>query len=382
MVPEFANALFDAEDPQQGDIIGPVRSQFGWHVIMFDEARAPLAERLAAVQSALSAEGADFATVAAELSDGAEAAAGGETGWHVVDDLDAASQLALDVTDVGQRPRPWRPTRAGSSTGSSRRPHRPLEGAARLRKAATAFDDWYRERRLEAEDARSRSASTPPSPRKAPRRSAPDGDEGAGDRDDGRAHQSRDRDLPGRCAWLTEAPVWFTGLSGSGKSTTADGAGAAPAGAWARGHGPRRGRGAHAPSTGLGFSREDRDTNVRRIGFVAGGDRAPRRARRGRRRQPLSRQTRAEVREMVGARRPLRGGLRGHAHRRRARRATSRAGTRGLGPARSRGFTGVDDPYEPPLDPEITLHTTGHHAEANARLVLDELETHGDLVPA
>ena len=30
---------------------------------------------------------------------------------------------------------------------------RPLEGAAALRKAATVFDDWYGERRLEAEDA-------------------------------------------------------------------------------------------------------------------------------------------------------------------------------------------------------------------------------------
>ena len=39
MVPEFADALFDAEDLQQGDIIGPVRSEFGWHVILFDEAR-------------------------------------------------------------------------------------------------------------------------------------------------------------------------------------------------------------------------------------------------------------------------------------------------------------------------------------------------------
>src|SRR5260221_14099070 len=63
--------------------------------------------------------------------------------------------------------------------------------------------------------------------------------------------------------------VWFTGLSGSGKSTLA----AMLAGGIAR-------RGLHVGtldggevrmhlSKGLGFSKEDRDTNIRRIGFVA-----------------------------------------------------------------------------------------------------------------
>ncbi len=130
MVPEFADALFDAEDPQQGDIIGPVRSEFGWHVIMFDEARGPLAERLAAVQEALAADGADFATVAAELSDGAEAAEGGETGWQVIEDLDAASQLALEVIDVGAATEPIASERGWVIYQKLEEATRPLEGAA------------------------------------------------------------------------------------------------------------------------------------------------------------------------------------------------------------------------------------------------------------
>ncbi|MCY7417972.1 MAG: peptidyl-prolyl cis-trans isomerase [Chloroflexi bacterium] len=36
MVPGFADALFDAVDPRPSDIIGPVSSEFGWHVIMYD----------------------------------------------------------------------------------------------------------------------------------------------------------------------------------------------------------------------------------------------------------------------------------------------------------------------------------------------------------
>ena len=63
--------------------------------------------------------------------------------------------------------------------------------------------------------------------------------------------------------------VWFTGLSGTGKSTLA-----------AMLSAELRERGVHVEvldgdevrthlSKGLGFSRDDRDTNVRRIGFVA-----------------------------------------------------------------------------------------------------------------
>src|ERR1700751_2974800 len=64
--------------------------------------------------------------------------------------------------------------------------------------------------------------------------------------------------------------VWFTGLSGSGKSTLAS----MLAGEIAH-------SGVHVEtldgdeirthlSKGLGFSKEDRDTNIRRVGFVAG----------------------------------------------------------------------------------------------------------------
>jgi sulfate adenylyltransferase len=174
------------------------------------------------------------------------------------------------------------------------------------------------------------------------------------------------------------ACVWFTGLSGAGKSTTA-------AALVAR----LRERGREVTSLdgdvvrthlsgGLGFSREDRDTNVRRIGFVAaevvrhGGLAvaavvSPYRA------------TRDEVREAVGADRfvevfvdtPLavaeQRDVKGLYARARAGEVTS--------------FTGLDDPYEPPLRPELTLNTVDTTAEANAELVLDYLESRGFLAP-
>lgn len=42
-----------------------------------------------------------------------------------------------------------------------------------------------------------------------------------------------------------------------------------------------------------------------------------------------------------------------------------------------KNFTGIDDPYEMPLNPEITLDTSRNSAEANARLILDSLQRQG-----
>ena len=46
-----------------------------------------------------------------------------------------------------------------------------------------------------------------------------------------------------------------------------------------------------------------------------------------------------------------------------------------------KGFTGVDDPYEAPSNPELVIDTEEHEPEESARLVLAKLEAMG-LVPA
>jgi len=171
--------------------------------------------------------------------------------------------------------------------------------------------------------------------------------------------------------------VWFTGLSGAGKSTTAEILTVLL---------QERGRQVtlldgdvvrtHL-SKGLGFSREDRDTNIRRIGYVAceivrhGGVAicaavSPYRA------------TRNDVRAMVGPDRfievfvdtPLE--------------VCESRDSKGMY-ARARrgeihGFTGVDDPYEPPEHPEVVLETVRTTAEENARAVVEFLEKRGFLV--
>lgn len=166
------------------------------------------------------------------------------------------------------------------------------------------------------------------------------------------------------------ACVWFTGLSGAGKSTTAEvltvlllehGRQVTVLdGDVVRTH----------LSKGLGFSKEDRDANIRRIGFVAseivrhGGLVICAAV------SPYE-STRSDVRNMVGSERfvevfvntPLE--------------VCEQRDTKGMYAKARRGeineFTGIDDPYEPPSNAEITLNTIACSAETNARTILEYL---------
>ncbi len=171
--------------------------------------------------------------------------------------------------------------------------------------------------------------------------------------------------------------IWFTGLSGAGKSTLARALEVELR---------RRGRlveildgdvvRTHL-SKGLGFSKEDRDTNIRRIGFVC---------------SLLGRNgvvaiaaaispyalVRQEVREMcagrfveVFAHAPLP--------------VLQRRDVKGLYQKALAGeiphFTGISDPYEPPDDPEVTVDTDAQTPEESLAVILSALEQMGYLAP-
>ncbi len=168
--------------------------------------------------------------------------------------------------------------------------------------------------------------------------------------------------------------IWFTGLPCSGKSTISE-----ILGTLLMEHGRRvtmldgdvvR---THL-SRGLGFSREDRDINLRRIGFVAseivrhGGVVVCAVV------SPFN-STRHQIRTMVGGdnfllayvntpaevceRRDVKGFY-----------AKARAGE-------LKHFTGVDDPYEIPDDADLVLDTVGSTPEGNARRVVEWLRERG-----
>jgi sulfate adenylyltransferase len=170
------------------------------------------------------------------------------------------------------------------------------------------------------------------------------------------------------------ACLWFTGLSGSGKTTTAE---ALIPMLEARGRTVTLLDGdvvrAHL-SRGLGFTREDRDENVRRVGFVAaeivrhGGLVVCALV------SPY-RSTRDEVRAMVDAA----GGPGSFVeiHVDTPLEEVIARDVKGLYAAGTEKMTGLSDPYEPPLMPELRLETMDRSVVQNAESVVTYLDERG-----
>ncbi len=169
--------------------------------------------------------------------------------------------------------------------------------------------------------------------------------------------------------------LWFTGLSGAGKSTLAEAV-----------RDVIRARGGRVEildgdevrtnlSKGLGFSKEDRDTNIRRIGYVA---------------RLLSRNGVVAITAAISPYRDVRAEVR-HAHEATFVEAfvecpideLVRRDKKGLYAKALRGeiknFTGVSDPYEPPEHPDIHLHSDRERVEESRDRIVAWLE-HRDLL--
>jgi parvulin-like peptidyl-prolyl isomerase len=99
--PGFATPIFKT-GLKAGDLIGPVQSQFGWHVILFVDRRPPPETRMTGLQLQASAPGADFAALAKLNSDGPEASNGGDVGWVAKYQLDTAREAAIFAAPIGK----------------------------------------------------------------------------------------------------------------------------------------------------------------------------------------------------------------------------------------------------------------------------------------
>jgi parvulin-like peptidyl-prolyl isomerase len=98
--PAFAAAIF-ASTVKAGDLLAPVRSQFGYHVILIDSIRPAPADRAAALQKQAATAGADFAALAKANSDATDAATGGDMGWIARDQVSADQENAIFAAPVG-----------------------------------------------------------------------------------------------------------------------------------------------------------------------------------------------------------------------------------------------------------------------------------------
>jgi adenylylsulfate kinase len=170
--------------------------------------------------------------------------------------------------------------------------------------------------------------------------------------------------------------LWFTGLSGSGKTTITT-------------HLVKELRRRGVPlevldgdivrenlSKGLGFSKEDRDTNIRRIAFVANLL-----SRNG---VPVITAAISPYREIRNEARELMDGRFVEVYAKAPLEVCEERDVKGLyAKARSgeiKEFTGISDPYEPPENPEILVETDKQSPEDSAKQILDYLEER-ELIP-
>lgn len=171
----------------------------------------------------------------------------------------------------------------------------------------------------------------------------------------------------------SQGPVlWFTGLSGSGKTTTAK---AVEASLRARGIAVERLDGDELRETickGLGFSREDRLENIRRIAYVA---------------KLLSRHGVVVLVSAITPYREMREYARGavpgfaEVYVRCSLEACEQRDVKGLYAKARRGeiaaFTGISDPYEEPEAPDLVIDTQGGTLEGNTEAIVSWLAARG-----
>jgi sulfate adenylyltransferase/3'-phosphoadenosine 5'-phosphosulfate synthase len=168
--------------------------------------------------------------------------------------------------------------------------------------------------------------------------------------------------------------VWFTGLSGAGKSTLAE-----------RLRVELEALGRHVEvldgdevrtnlSKGLGFSKEDRDTNIRRIGYAA---------------RLVARSGGVAITAAISPYQEVRDEVRGQTpgffevYVRCSIEELTRRDVKGLYAKALRGeiqnFTGVNDPYEAPSSPEITVDSERETVDESLGRILDALERRGHI---
>lgn len=169
--------------------------------------------------------------------------------------------------------------------------------------------------------------------------------------------------------------VWLTGLSGAGKTTIAL---ALEQDLLARGLRVERLDGdtiRGGLTRDLGFSKEDRDKNIERVSFVA---------------KLLSRNGVAVISSFISPYREARGNVRQEStnfievYVNAPIEVCASRDVKGLYAkafaGEIKGFTGVDDPYEAPDSPEVTVYTDRETVDESVAKILQYLETH-DLIP-
>lgn len=148
--PAFGAAIF-ADGLAEGQILAPVRSSFGWHVIRYEGRRAAGAERIAALRTQASAPGADFAAIARENSEGDDAARGGDMGWIAKGQVEQALEEAIFAAPIGSVSEVLETSSGWTILLVAEEATRKPEGDQIATLRANAYRNWYDEQKAGAE---------------------------------------------------------------------------------------------------------------------------------------------------------------------------------------------------------------------------------------
>ncbi len=163
MVPAFSGPLFTGTH-QVDEIIGPVKSQYGYHVILFEGSRPSPQDRLKQIQKDLAAPGASFSAIAKANSDATDAASGGDMGWVAPYQLDQQTQDVLFSLKVGQVSQPQTKSDGIYLYEVSQKESRKVDSSQLSTLQGSAFTNWYAAQKAKANIWQSPdiAAATPP----------------------------------------------------------------------------------------------------------------------------------------------------------------------------------------------------------------------------
>ncbi|HXQ95492.1 MAG TPA: peptidylprolyl isomerase, partial [Candidatus Acidoferrales bacterium] len=149
VVKEIADAVFTGTHAADA-IIGPVKTQYGYHVLLFVAQRSAPTDPVAAVQQELTVPNANFATIARENSDAADAPRGGDMGWLARWQDPGSVDSILFGLQVGHVSAPVKQPDGTYIYLVGERARRPVDPTQRAILEASAFTNWYSQQKSDA----------------------------------------------------------------------------------------------------------------------------------------------------------------------------------------------------------------------------------------
>jgi len=147
--PAVADALWNGTHVK-GDLIGPIKGDAAYYVLLFNDKRASVEDRIKQVQDALAQPNADFNALAKQYSEGPEKDQGGEIGWFTRDGLSSDIADKVFGLSIGGVTDPLELGQGHYFIKVEDKQTRPLDPDQQAAASQSAFDAWYQPKKDQA----------------------------------------------------------------------------------------------------------------------------------------------------------------------------------------------------------------------------------------